>query len=669
MRFLAIVLSVIGLHAADPIPHRFSTNHIDFTANPRQDFAKFAFGKWQKENPIPSDKERWGGFNELAEWNLRALHGILEEKSAAQNKRGSNEQLVADFYRSALDTNAIESAALKPLARDLRAIGKLKTPDDLARFIAHLHSNAASARGRGGISAVFELSVDADEKQSAAHALYLSQGGMSLPSKDYYTAPQFENIRTQFVAHVAKMFSLAGLQESDAPKVFEIEKALAANSKTPVELRDPIANYNKTNLADFAKSLRAFPFDLYLKERGISKNAAAEPVVRQPKFFEGLQELPADDWKPYLRYHLLRDSAPFLASKFDKEHFRFFGTVMNGTPEQEPRWKRATRATDKFLGEALGRFYVEKYYPPQARARMEEMIKNITAVMRERLEKLDWMTEPTRQKALAKFDRFVPQIGHPEKWRDYSSVKTSPRNFFENVRAAAAFEHKRDLAKLGNPVDKSEWFMSPPTVNAYFNPVANQITFPAGILQPPFFDFTLDDAVNYGAIGGVIGHEITHGFDDQGRRYDAEGNLTDWWTKEDADNFSARAAALVEQYNKYEALPGLKLNGALSLGENIADLGGTSIAFEAFQRSQAGKEQKKIDGLTPEQRFFLSWAQQWRTVYRDDALRRQVTVGPHSPGQFRATGPIVNHEAFHQAFAIKEGDPMFRKPEDRVKIW
>jgi putative endopeptidase len=343
--------------------------------------------------------------------------------------------------------------------------------------------------------------------------------------------------------------------------------------------------------------------------------------------------------------------------------------VLRGTPEMEPRWQRAARTVDGLLGEALGRLYVERYYPPQARARMEEMIRNIRAVMRERLQKVDWMTPPTREKALAKFDRFVARIGHTDTWRDYSAIPIARGSHFQNVRAATRAEIAYDFAKLGQPVDKSEWSMSPPTVNAYFQPTANQIVFPAGILQPPFFDFTLDDAVNYGAIGAVIGHEITHGFDDQGRRYDADGNLKDWWTPEDAAQFQARAVKLIEQYNTYAALPGLHINGALSLGENIADLGGVSIAFEAFQRSLVGKERPLIDGFTPEQRFFLSWAQQWRTQFREDDLRRQVAVGPHSPGQFRAIGPLVNMQEFFDAFDIREGDGHWRKPEDRAKIW
>jgi len=476
---------------------------------------------------------------------------------------------------------------------------------------------------------------------------------------------------------VAKTLVLAGATPDAAAlaaqTVFDVERSLATNAKTPVELRDRMANYNKMPTAQLISTVAGFPLALYLAERGIAGPAAEEVIVGQPKFFEGLQQQlasrPLADWKTYLRYHVINSAAPALAPAFEQENFRFYSTVLRGTPAMEPRWQRAARMVDAGIGEALGELYVAQYYPPHAKARMDELISNIKIVMRERLQKLDWMTEPTRQKALAKFDRFEARIGHPDKFRDYSKVAIGRGDFFGNVRASTVFEAKRTLGKLGQPVDKSEWGMTPPTVNAYFRATANQIVFPAGILQPPFFDVELDDAVNYGAIGAVIGHEITHGFDDQGRRYDAEGNLTDWWTPEDAQNFSARAARLIEQYNNYTALPGLNVNGALSLGENIADLGGTSIAFEALQRSLQGKERKLIDGFTPEQRFFLSWAQQWRTNFRDDALRRQVSVGPHSPGMFRAVGPITNMQEFFAAFDIKEGDPMWRKPEERVKIW
>ena len=666
---VATLVPVFAADAPRPIPPRFSPANMDTTVPPGTDFARYAFGNWLKQNPIPADKSRWGGFDELAQYNWAALKGILETTASRPHEPGSVEQKVGDFFASALDESAIAAAGIKPLATELELIAAVESPEQFARVLARLHDQS--------FSGLFGVFVGADQKKSEVNALYASQGGLSLPSKDYYFGEQFESQRTAFVEHVAKMLVLAGspvaAAEAEARVVFAVEKSLAENAKSPVELRDRVANYNKMPTRELGQRISSFPFALYLEERGIRGPAAGEIIVGQPKFFDGLQQQwanrPLADWKIYLRYHALNSASAALAAPFEQESFRFYGTVLRGTPAMEPRWQRAARLVDAGLGEALGELYVAQYYPPEAKARMDELITNIKAVMRERLEKLEWMTEPTRQKALAKFDRFVARIGHPEKFRDYGKVDVQRTDFFGNVRAATVAEVKRDLAKLGQPVDKSEWGMTPPTVNAYFQPTANQIVFPAGILQPPFFDFTLDDAVNYGAIGAVIGHEITHGFDDQGRRYDAEGNLTDWWTADDAAAFAARATKLVEQYNGFQALPGLSVNGALSLGENIADLGGTSIAFEALQRSLRGKEQKLIDGFTPEQRFFLSWAQQWRTNFREEALRRQVAVGPHSPGMFRAVGPISNMPEFFEAFSIKEGEPMWRKPEDRVKIW
>jgi putative endopeptidase len=654
---------------APPVVPRFSTAYMDTTVDPKVDFAHYAWGNWSKHNPVPADKSRWGAFNELDQYNQNALKGILEAVSARSHEPGSIEQKVGDFYASAMDTAAIDAAGLKPLAADLAQIAAIASPADLARTLADLHNMQ--------VGALFVVAVGPDEKNSTMNALQASQGGLSLPSKDYYFQPQFEKFRTAFVEHVAKMFSLAGdtpaAAAAGARTVFEVEKALAENARTPVELRDPIANYNKMRTDELAARMPAFPFATYLAGRGIGGPAAAEIIVGQPGFFEGVQAVlaarPLDDFKVYLRYRLLRGTAQFLAAPFEDERFHFYGTVLRGQPAQEPRWQRSARLVDSQIGEALGQLYVARYYPPEAKARMDEMIRNITAVMRDRLEKLEWMTPETRQKALAKFDRFYPKVGHPEKWRDYTRLPVRRDNFYANNRAANEFEDRRNIAKLGQPVDRAEWFMSPPTVNAYFDPTANNINFPAGILQPPFFDFTLDDAVNYGAIGAVIGHEITHSFDDQGRQYDGDGNLTDWWTEADAREFKARAQKMVNQFNAYEVLPGLHVNGELTLGENIADLGGITLAYEALERSLQGRERKLIDGLTPEQRFFISWAQVWRTNSRENALRQLVATDPHSPGQIRAIGPLVNFQPFYDAFGIKEGDPMWVKPEDRTKIW
>jgi putative endopeptidase len=577
-------------------------------------------------------------------------------------------QKVGDLYASALDTATINRRGLDPIAADLAGIAAAKDKEALVAFAAQMQLRLGSP--------FFRAAFFPDQKQSDRYGFYLMQGGMSLPSKEYYFSDKFARERWEFTGHVARMFELAGetrpVAYRHAEAVFALEKALATNAKLPVELRDRIANYNKMTMAAAIAAYPDFPLQRCIAELGVPA-AVTEVIVGQPKFFEGLsrvlQETSLDDLQTYTRWQLLRATAPYLTEALEQENFRFYGTVLSGTPQQEPRWQRATKVVDEAVGEALGQLYVAKHYPPEAKARMDEMIRNIQIVFRGRLEKLAWMSEATRQKALAKFDRFEPMIGYPEKWLDYTAVEIRRDDYFGNVVRASLADSRRRIARIGQKVDRREWGMTPPTVNAYYSSVTNQIVFPAGILQPPFFDFTMDDAVNYGAIGAVIGHEITHGFDDQGRRSDADGNLTDWWTQEDAAKFSERSQKLVQQFNSYQALPGLAINGQLSLGENIGDLGGTSIAFEALQRSLQGRERKLIDGFTPEQRFYISWAQQWRTLFRDDAMRMQITRGPHAPGNFRAFGPLVNQQEFFDAFGIKEGDPMWRKPEDRTKIW
>jgi len=660
------------LHAADPakppVP-RFSAANMDTSVSPGTDFARYAWGNWAQANPVPADKSRWSSFNELDQYNQTGLKGILETVAAKSHEPGSLEQKVGDFYASAMDTAAIDAAGTKPITTDLAQVEAIASMDDLARTLAALHN-----RGVGGF---FVVIVDADQKNSTLNILQTGQGGLSLPSRDYYFDEKYEKQRAAFVEHVTKMFTLAGdtpeAAAAGAQAVFEAEKGLAEKAKTPVELRDSLANYNKMPTADLVAKIPAFPFMAYLAERGIGGPGAAEIDCGQPAYFDGLQtqlaSRPLGDWKTYLRFKVLRAAAPYLAAPFEEESFRFNSTVLRGTPAMEPRWQRSSRVVDGGIGEALGQLYVAQYYPPEAQARMTEMIANITAVMRDRIQQLDWMTPTTKEKALAKFDRFYAKIGHPEKWKDYASVNVQRDNYYANVRTANEYEIKRKLARLGTPVDRTEWLMSPPTVNAYFDPTANNINFPAGILQPPFFDFTLDDAVNYGGIGAVIGHEITHGFDDEGRHYDGDGNLVEWWTPEDAAAFEARAGKIVQQFDAYEVLPGVHVNGQLCLGENIADLGGVSLAYEALQRSLQGKERKLIDGLTPEQRFFIAWSQVWRTNVRDSESKRLVAIDPHAPGRFRSFGPLVNLQEFYDAFGIKEGDPMWIKPEDRAKIW
>lgn len=654
--------------AQTPVDPGFSIDKMDLSVDPRVDFAKFAAGGWYAKNDIPADKSRWGGFNELAERTWAQVRAIVEEAAANPGAPGSIRQKVGDFFASATDTATINALGLTPIQAELDAIAAAQSREELFAPAVRMHHGVGAP--------FFNTAYYADQKQSDIYGYYLLQGGLSLPSKEYYFSDKFARERWEFVGHVAKMFELAGTARAtafkDAETVFALERAMAENAKLPVELRDRLANYHKMSIAEAVAAYPGVPLATFNRLLGVPASVT-DVIVGQPKFFEGLsrllQERPLDDWKVYLRWQLLSASAPYLAAQFEDESFRFNGTVLSGTPQQEPRWQRAAKAVDAEIGEALGQLYVERHFPPAAKARMDELIANVTAVMRDRLARLEWMSEATRQKALEKFASFQPMIGYPSVWRDYSAVEIKRDDYFGNVTRAREFESRRRLARLGQPVDRREWSMTPQTVNAYYSPLTNQIVFPAGILQPPFFDFRMDDAVNYGAIGSVIGHEITHGFDDQGRRSDAKGNLTDWWAPEDEARFRERAQKLVAQFNSYEALPGLAINGQLSLGENIGDLGGTSIAYEALQRALQGKERKRIDGFTPEQRFFISWAQQWRTKFRDDAMRLQVARGPHAPGNFRAFGPLVNQQEFFDAFGIKEGDPMWRKPEDRCKIW
>ena len=643
---------------------------MDRSVDPGADFYHFAAGAWLKSNPVPSDKSRWSGFEELQDRNWRLLRDILESAAAeSSGAPNSPRRQVGDFFASAVDTNRLEKLGFKPIARDLKRVNSLQSIPALFELLADFHER--------DIAGIFRAEVSPDARNSSIYAFEVSQGGLGLPDRDYYLKDDFAKQRGEYKEHIEKMLMLLGEKVADAGAhaklVLEMETTLAKASRTRVELRDPNANYNKFAVPDFAATNAAMAWASYLKASGLAKLSSI--IVGQPEFFAAVNRMMSErslaDWKVYLRWHLLRATASSLHQPAEHEDFAFYNTKLRGQPEPEPRWQRAAHVIDGSIGEALGQLYVEKYFPPAARARMKELIGNLREVFRDRLKKVDWMSEPTRAKALAKFDRFTEKIGHPDRFRDYSKVKIRRDDFLGNVQRAAAFESRRQLARVGQPVDKTEWHMTPQTVNAYFNPLQNEIVFPAGILQPPFFDVTADDAINYGAIGVVIGHEITHGYDDKGRQYDADGNLNDWWTEQDAKEFEARAQKVIDQYEGYEALPGLHVNGKLTLGENIADLGGTSIAFEALERALAKdpSKRKSIDGFTPEQRFFLSLAQLWRTNWRDAELRRRITVDPHSPGQFRAIGPHVNLQEFYNAFSIKEGTPMWRAPELRARIW
>ncbi len=661
--------SVDAAHPLGRVP-RFSIEHMDRSVAPADDFYRFAAGTWLKNSPVPSDKTRWSGFEELRERNWQLLREILESSAADRSAgRRTPVRQVGDFYASAMDTNRIEKLGLDPIRRDLRRIEGVKDIPALMTLLAELH--------QGDVGGLFSSGVSPDAKNSSIYAFELNQGGLSLPDRDYYLKDEFARQRDAYRAHVVRMFELLGEGKEKATAraatVLEIETALARGCRTRVELRDPNKNYNKFSRADLESKYPGLVWPRYLAENALS--SVPYVIVGQPEFFEALAGLvksrPVEDWRTYLRWHLVRGSAPYLGRAFEEEHFAFYGRTLRGQETPEPRWQRAAKVIDGGIGEALGQIYVAKHFPPSARERMNELVANLRAVFKDRLAKVEWMSPATREKALSKFARFTQKIGHPDKFRDYSSLRIRRDDYLGNVRRAAVFESRRQLARVGGEVDRTEWHMTPQTVNAYFNPLQNEIVFPAGILQPPFFDVSADDAVNYGAIGMVIGHEITHGYDDQGRQFDGDGNLHDWWSEQDAKEFDARAARLIEQYNAFEVLPGLHVNGKLTLGENIADLGGLSVAYEALQRALAKDpaKRKAIDGFTPEQRFFLSLSQLWRTNTREQEARRLVTVDSHSPGQVRAIASHVNLQEFFDAFKIPEGATMWRAPEKRAKIW
>jgi putative endopeptidase len=676
-----VTAAVIGAESPAPPVPAFSIDYMDHSVNPAADFYHFANGNWIKNNPVPADKSRWASFNQLADRNLYLIHDILDKATAdTTSPPHSPVREVGDFFASAMDTNRIEKLGLKPIANDLKSIDRIKSTKDLFALLADFH--------RRGIGGIFSSGIGPDAKNSSIYAYHLHQGGLSLPDRDYYLKDGFAETREKYRAHVTKMLTMLGEKPAEAATnaatILALETDLAKASRARVDLRDPDKNYNKFATAEFVAKDPAIPWNVYFTQSSLAP-APTKPgkdmmpltyeIVGQPEFFDAVnklvQERPIADWKVYLRWHLLHASAPFLPHAYEEENFAFFGKVLSGQEQQEPRWKRSAHVIDGSIGEALGQLYVEKYFPAEAKARMNDLVENLKSVFHDRLTKVDWMSDATRTKALQKFARFTQKIGHPDKFRDYSSIEIRRDDYLGNVRRAAAFEDHRELVRLGKPVDKSEWDMTPETVNAYFNPEQNEIVFPAGILQPPFFDVTKDDAVNYGAIGAVIGHEMTHGYDDEGRKFDAEGNLNSWWTDADAKEFEARAQKVVDEYNTFEPLPGVHVNGKLTLGENLADLGGVTIAYDALERELAKdpSKRKNIDGFTPEQRFFISFAQVWRTNIRDAEARRLVTVDPHSPGQFRSYGPLVNLEAFYDAFGIKSGDPIWRAPELRAKIW
>jgi putative endopeptidase len=650
--------------------HGVDLTSLDKTCKPCEDFFRYANGAWLTSNPIPAAYPSWGRFNELAERNREQLHQILEQ-SAANSKAtpGSIEQKIGDFYSSCMDEKQVNDAGREPLNAEFRAIAGLRTAAQLQPEIARLQGM--------GVSALFEFGSTQDAKDSSQVIGGADQGGLGLPDRDYYTKTDDESkkFRDQYEQHIVKMLVLAGDKEefasSEATAILDLETKLANASMMRVDRRDPEKTYHKMDRALLRTLTPNWSWEDYFQEIGYPQIDTVD--VSAPHFFEAmnreLKETRFETWKAYLRWHLLNAMAPYLSDPFVNEDFNFKGRVLQGTTELLPRWKRCVSATDRRLGEALGQIYVQKHFPPAAKARALDMVNHLTEALRDDLQALPWMGPATRQQALEKLAKFTRKIGYPDKWRDYTAYRVDRGPYVLNQVRGAQFEFRRDLNKIGKPVDRNEWGMTPPTVNAYYNSERNEIVFPAGILQPPFFDPKADDASNYGAMGAVIGHEMTHGFDDSGRKFDAQGNLKEWWTAEDEKNFNDRAACIEKQFDGYAVQDNIHENGKLVLGESIADLGGLAIAHRALLKAEQAKKPAPIGGLTPDQRFFISYAQIWSANDRPEFERLMVNTNTHPLARFRAIAAPSNLPEFAKAFDCKEGDAMVRASSIRCQIW
>lgn len=634
--------------------------YLNPAVSPCKDFYTYANGAFDKV-PIPGEYPAFGVNQEINERNFAILKDILENAAKNRGEKGSGSQRVGDFYASGMDEAAIEKAGLTPLAPEFEEIAAVASVSDLTKCFGRLQAR--------GIDAVFQFGIQVDDKKSDAMITAFVQGGLGLPDRDDYfrTEPEAKEIRTVYVGHVARIFELAGDKEElakiEAEAVMQLETKLAQASRTIVERRDPEKNYNKFERDALNKMTPDFAWETFLAELHFP-SAEKTVLVGQPEFFAAFNHLltsePLETWRTYLRWNVLRQTSPFLGQAFVDEHFAFYGKKLSGATELRPRWKRVMAAADQALGEDLGQLYVRTTFSPAAKARALEMVKYHLEAMRNRIRAADWMTAETKAQAFKKIDLMHTKVGYPDTWRDYSQLEISPQPYVSNVLAGMGFELRRLLNKLGKPVDRNEWLMTPQTNNAYYEPTLNEMCFPAGILQPPFFDIKADDASNYGALASTIGHELTHGFDDQGRQYDAEGNLKSWWTESDIKAFQKRAELVAQQYDAYEVLPGLHINGHQTLGENIADVGGLRVAYEAFKLATAKKKLKKIDGLTPDQRFFIAFAQGWRTNDRSEHIRLTVTSDVHSPARWRVLGPAANFPEFRAAFGCHE--PVSKEP-------
>ena len=639
-------------------------SHQDLSVRPQDDLYRHFNGQWLKTAEIPADRASDGAFITLRIQSEARVREIVEGAT------GSDEATkISNIYKSFMDAAAVNAKGGSPIAGELAQVDSITSLTDFVSTFSKLE-----ARGTSGIFGTF---IYADMKDASTNILYLVQGGISLPDEAYYREEKYADIRTAYLAHITAMFALAQVSNpaENAAKVMALETSIASHHWDQVKNRDATLTYNKMDRAQVKALMPAFDWDLYLADGEIPGIVLDSVIVQQPSFFEGLGTIlanfDADAWKAWLKWHIISGAAPYLSDEFTNENFAFFGKILSGTPELRERWKRAVSMIEGSLGEAVGKVYVQKYFPAEAKARMEKLVANLIEAYRISINELEWMSPDTKVKALEKLSKFRPKIGYPDKWRDYSALQTTPDDLYGNVGRVVKFQRDHELSKIGKPVDRDEWFMAPQTVNAYYNPVMNEIVFPAAILQPPFFGLDHDDAVNYGAIGAVIGHEIGHGFDDQGSKYDGDGALNNWWTNADRAAFEERTKALIAQYDALvpEEAPDVHVNGALTIGENIGDLGGLAIAFKAYQISLGGKPSPVIDGMSGEKRLMLSWAQVWRAKVRPEEMRRRIATDPHSPAEFRCNQILKNFTPFYQEFGVTDKDALWLEEQSRVQIW
>ena len=643
--------------------------HADPAIRPQDDLFRHMNGKWLDESVIPSDRSGDGAFYALRVKAEKEVFDIIEELSQHDHPAGSNAQKIGDLYRSFMDEDRIEKLGITPLVEELKAAASIQTASDFIHLMGDFET-----RGNGGL---FYSFITTDHKDSNTNIAYIGQSGISLPDEAYYREDEYAVLRDGLAVHIEKMFTLAGLPDGKehAQRVLALETQIASHHWDQVRDRDSLATYNKFSYADLKTLSEGFDWELYLEASKSPKKVVESVIVRQPSFFSGLGQLLGDfdaaAWSSWLQWHLLSGSAPFLNKALVEENFAFFGTTLSGTPQLRERWKRGVSIVEGVLGEAIGEIYVAKHFPPAAKARMVELVHNLLEAYRVDIRALDWMTSETKKKAFEKIDKFNPKIGYPDKFRDYSALTIVADDVIANIAATTKFQMEYEFAKIGAPVDRTEWHMFPQTVNAYYNPGMNEIVFPAGILQPPFFDLEADDAANYGGIGAVIGHEVGHGFDDQGSKYDGDGNLTDWWQESDRVEFEKRSSALIAQYEKLFPIetPDSHVNGALTVGENIGDLGGLTIALKAYEIALNGTSAPVLEGFTGVQRLFLGWAQVWRGKLRIEELKQRLATDPHSPSEFRCNQIVKNLNEFYEAFDVKEGDALYLPESERVRIW